>query len=128
MESITIHIEAPPAIAAKLLRGAAAGLLENDLPPLTGESARGGLGHAASEGVGFQSESSSYQGEVGRENLVRFYRQLQPNARRVMFAIAEAGGSTTATELRARFGGINQSQLAGWLSSVGFTMKKLDLL
>lgn len=44
-----------------------------------------------------------------------------------MHAIAEANGSTTSTDIRVKFGGINQSQLAGWLSSVGFTMKKLDL-
>jgi hypothetical protein len=72
----------------------------------------------------------TFRGEQGEVNLRLLLREIQPNARRFLRAVADetlaTGQPVSSTRLREITGATSPPQVSGWIASIGFAERRLD--
>ena len=124
MPTIGVRIEVPDGIPnAKEFAAELAILFGNALLGVEG-------GVAVQEIVPVVETTSPYEGDGGENNLRKLMGEIAPNTRKALHVIATAnltGGPIHAIALRDALGAGSPSQVAGYLTSLGFAEKRTGL-
>jgi hypothetical protein len=126
MEQLGLTLDIPVTAAGREL---ATRVLRSIADALESKIAITDAGEEGEDGIDTRAMSSDAGVDTGLEDsLRRLYQAVKPTARQVLRFVAEEtaeAGESEARELRRRLGGVTESQLAGYLASIGFALKRV---